>query len=148
MEASTTNKLSVPYTFVSRSTTDLPPVLPSSVPIEQVPVQWFEPRDPGVAGICGRSLGQWIFMFSVPSITHRVNKCSRVLVRRRSNPGQVRDLTQDASHILNALDHSFFIACITKIRRCQDPSVHVRLDGHSASRRRAGAEVLSNCHGS
>lgn len=51
MEASTTNKLSVPYTFALRSTTALPPVRPSSVPSVQEPTQWFELRDAVMAGI-------------------------------------------------------------------------------------------------
>lgn len=44
MEASTTKRLSVPYTLVFRSTTALPPVRPSSLPSLAVPIQWFDRR--------------------------------------------------------------------------------------------------------
>jgi hypothetical protein len=43
--------LSVPYTLVLVSTTDVPPLRPSSVPILTVPIQWLELREPAVAGI-------------------------------------------------------------------------------------------------
>lgn len=49
--ASTTNRLSVPYTFVFRSTTAEPPSsLPSSLPILVLPIQWFALREAGDTG--------------------------------------------------------------------------------------------------
>lgn len=55
IDASTMKMLSLPYTLVFVSTTEVPPVTPESVPILQVPSQWFERRAPMlpiVRGIC------------------------------------------------------------------------------------------------
>ena len=55
MPASTTNRLSVPYTLVLRSTTAVPPLRPSSSPILQLPIQWFAVRAEVVMGYYARA---------------------------------------------------------------------------------------------
>ena len=48
IDASTTNRLSMPYTLVFRSTTAVPFLRPESAPILQEPIQWLELRVPVV----------------------------------------------------------------------------------------------------
>ena len=90
MDASTTKRLSVPYTFVFRSTTELPPVRPSSLPSLAVPIQWFALRLEGET-IIYRDVSVSFTSGPERKITHVVDKGLDGRVRGRQDPGDVRD---------------------------------------------------------
>jgi hypothetical protein len=78
--------------------------------------------------------------------TNRIHKRCYVLSGCRCNPGEVFDLAQDPSDVLDALDHSFFVVRVSQIRRGHNSGIQGVCDAHSAARGCSCTKILGNGH--
>lgn len=77
---------------------------------------------------------------------YRIDKCSRVLVGGRYNPGQIANLTQNGLDKVDTLYHGFLVMLVAQVRRSRNPGIHRGKNGHSTARGRAHAKVLRDRH--